>query len=304
MFGFVLGEMWQGLRRNTSMVISVILVTFVSLTFVGAALMLQFQIQSMKTYWYDRAQVAVDFCTDLSTSADCSAGIATQDQIDAVEAELTGAALSPYIKEYYFESQDEAYDRFVEQFGDDPMVSFVKPEQLNQAFWVNLVDPADSEIIVQTVSGMAGVESVTDQRQFLDSIFAVLNGASLASFTIALVMLVAAVLLVATTIRLSAFSRRRELRIMRLVGASNGFIQAPFVLEGVFAGLIGSLLASGAVIGGTHWFVQGYLAPRMPGVQMVDVWPEAVLTSGVLILVGVLLASLASSISIRRYLRV
>ncbi|MDJ1372507.1 permease-like cell division protein FtsX [Gulosibacter molinativorax] len=304
MFGFVLGEMWQGLRRNASMVISVILVTFVSLTFVGAALMLQFQIQSMKTYWYDRAQVAVDFCTDLSTSPDCSAGVATEEQIAAVEAELTGPALSPYINEYYFETQQEAYDRFVEQFKDDPMVSFVKPEQLNQTFWVNLVDPSDSEIIVQTVSGMSGVESVTDQRQFLDSIFAVLNGASLAAFTIALVMLVAAVLLVATTIRLSAFSRRRELRIMRLVGASNGFIQAPFILEGVFAGLVGSLLASGAVIGGAHWFVQGYLAPRMPGVQMVGVWPEAIITASVLIVLGVLLAAISSWVSIRRYLRV
>lgn len=304
MFGFVLGEMWQGIRRNTSMVISVILVTFVSLTFVGAALLLQFQIQSMKTYWYDRAQVAVDFCTELSTSADCSAGLASQEQIDAVEEELTGAALSPYINDFYFESQDEAYDRFVEQFKDDPMVSFVKAEQLNQAFWVNLIDPSDSEIIIQTVGGMPGVESVTDQRQFLDSIFTVLNGASLAAFTIALVMLVAAVLLVATTIRLSAFSRRRELRIMRLVGASNGFIQTPFILEGLFAGLIGSVLASGAVLGATHWFVQGYLAPRMPGVQMVGVWPEAVITAGVLIVLGALLAGLASSVSIRRYLRV
>ncbi len=304
MFGFVLSEMWQGLRRNTSMVISVILVTFVSLTFVGAALLLQFQIQSMKTYWYDRAQVAVDFCTDLSTSPDCSAGVATQEQIDAIEAELTGSALSPYINDYHFETQQQAYDRFVEQFKDDPMVSFVKAEQLNQAYWVNLVNPSDSEIIIQTVTGMPGVESVTDQRQFLDSIFAVLNGASLAAFTIAVVMLVAAVLLVATTIRLSVFSRRRELRIMRLVGASNSFIQTPFILEGVFAGLIGSLLASGAVIGGTHWFVQGYLAPRMPGVQMIGIWPEAVLTSCVLVVLGVLLAGIASSVSIRRYLRV
>ncbi|SJM57326.1 Cell division protein FtsX [Gulosibacter sp. 10] len=304
MFGFIMGEMWQGLRRNTSMVISVILVTFVSLTFVGTALLLQMQIQSMKTYWYDRAQVAVDFCTDISTSPDCAAGLATEDQKEAVEAELSGPALSPYIDNYEFESQDQAYERFVEQFEDDPMVSFVKPEQLNEAFWVKLANPEDSDIVIQTISGMPGVESVTDQRQFLDSIFAVLNGGSIVAFAVAIVMLVAAVLLVATTIRLSAFSRRRELRIMRLVGASNGFIQAPFVLEGLLAGLIGSVLASGAVVGAAHWFVQGYLAPRMPGIQLVSVWPDALLASGVLIVLGVLLAGLSSSVSIRRYLRV
>lgn len=304
MFGFIMGEMWQGLRRNTSMVISVILVTFVSLTFVGAAILLQFQIQGMKTYWYDRAQVAIDFCTAESQSPNCTSGVATQEQIDAVETELQGDALSPYVNQYFFESQDDAYNRFVEQFKDDPLVSFVTPDQLNQAFWVNMTNPEDSEIVIQSITGMPGVESVTDQRQFLDGIFAVLNGASITAFAVALVMLVAAVLLVATTIRLSAFSRRRELRIMRLVGASNGFIQAPFILEGVFAGLVGSLLAAGAVLGGTHFFVQGYLQPRMPGMQLVGVWPEAVISAAIVMGIGVLLAGLSSSISIRRYLRV
>lgn len=304
MFGFIMAEMWQALRRNTSMVISVILVTFVSLTFVGAAILLQFQIQGMKTYWYDRAQVAIDFCTAESQSPNCTSGVATQDQIDAVETELQGDALSPYVNEYFFESQDDAYNRFVEQFKDDPLVSFVTPDQLNQAFWVNMANPEDSEIVIQSITGMPGVESVTDQRQFLDGIFAVLNGGSITAFAVALVMLVAAVLLVATTIRLSAFSRRRELRIMRLVGASNGFIQAPFILEGVFAGLVGSLLAAGAVLGGTHFFVQGYLQPRMPGMQLVGVWPEAVISAAIVMGIGVLLAGLSSSISIRRYLRV
>lgn len=304
MFGFIFGEMWQGLRRNTSMVISVILVTFVSLTFVGAAIMLQFQIQSMKTYWYDKAQVAVDFCRDISTSPDCAAGQATQEQRDAVEAELNGTTLKPYVAEVHFESQDEAYQRFLEQFKDDPMVTFVKPEQLNETFWVKLTNPEDSDVVIQTITGMPGVELVSDQRKFLDSIFSVLNGASIASFGVALVMLVAAVLLIATTIRLSAFTRRRELRIMRLVGASNTFIQAPFILEGVFAGFIGSVLASLAVVGTTHWYVQGHLAASRPGLQLVSVWPHAIGTSVIIVVMGVLLAGLASSISIRRYLRV
>lgn len=303
MFRFVMGEMWQGLRRNTSMVVSVVLVTFVSLIFVGASLLLQLQIQSMKSYWYERAQVAVDFCTDLSNSPECSSGKGTPDQQAMVQQQLDGPALAPYIQSYEFENQQQAYDRFVEQFKDDPMVSFVKPDQMNETFWVNLKNPADSDIIIQTVSGMPGVESVTDQRQLLDSIFAMLNAASITAFAVALVMLVAAVLLIATTIRLSAFSRRRELGIMRLVGASNGFIQTPFVLEGVFAGLLGSVLASGAVIGATHWFVEGYLAPRLPAISLVGM-PDALLVSGVLVVMGVVLAGLASTVSIRRYLRV
>jgi cell division transport system permease protein len=115
-------------------------------------------------------------------------------------------------------------------------------------------------------------------------------------------MLVAAVLLIATTIRLSAFSRRRELSIMRLVGASNRFIQTPFVLEGVFAGLIGSLLAGGAVIAIVHFFVQGYLAANL-SFTFVGL-ADAFIVVPLLVAVGVLLAAVSAGIAITRYLKV
>ena len=83
-------------------------------------------------------------------------------------------------------------------------------------------------------------------------------------------MLVAAVLLISTTIRLSAFSRRREIGIMRLVGASNRFIQTPFILEGVLAALIGSVLAGAATVGIVQFFVQGYLAAGAEGHRVRD----------------------------------
>ena len=303
MLGFVLGEMWQGLRRNTSMVVSVVLVTFVSLTFVGASLLLQLQIQSMKSYWYDRAQVAVDLCSSVSTSPSCNGAAVTDSQRAAVEAQLEDSALAPYIEEYFYEDQDAAYQRFADQFRGDPMVSFVTPEQLGSTYWVNLKNPADSDIVIETLSGMPGVESVTDQRALLDGIFAILNGMSIAAAVVAAIMLVAAVLLVATTIRLSAFARRRELGIMRLVGASNGFIQAPFILEGVCAGLIGGVLAAGAVLAGVRYFVDGYLAAQMPAVPLVGI-DDAALVAVAVVVAAILLAAIASWFSIRRYLRV
>ncbi len=105
---------------------------------------------------------------------------------------------------------------------------------------------------------------MTDQRGLLEPIFAIMNAATFTAICIAALMLVAAVLLIATTIRLSAFSRRRELGIMRLVGASNRFIQTPFILEGVLAALIGSLLAGGVIVALVQFFVQGYLADALP----------------------------------------
>ncbi|GAB3616752.1 permease-like cell division protein FtsX [Okibacterium endophyticum] len=302
-----LGLIWQeaftGLRRNVSMVISVILVTFISLTFVGTAALLQMQIGEMKNYWYDRAQVAIYLCTPDSTAETCTGGEATEDQKTGVQAQLDSPALAPFVEKYYFEDHQQAYDNFQAQFADNELAQLVTPEQLNETFWVNLVDPSQSDVIVEAFSGTAGIEEVTDQRQYLDAIFQVLNVGSYTAIGIAALMLIAAVLLIATTIRLSAYSRRKEIGIMRLVGASNRFIQTPFILEGVFAALIGSLFAGGAVVAIVHFFVQGYLAPRMLFVNFVTL-QSAFIVVPLLIIVGMALAALSANFAIKRYLRI
>lgn len=296
-------EVWQGLRRNVSMVVSVVLVTFISLTFVGAAALLQLQIGQMKNYWYDRAQVAVYLCNGTVGSAACASGAATEEQRIAVEQQLGSATLAPLIDEFYFESQDEAYAKFSEQFAGNALVDYVTPDLLNQAYWINLKDPSQSDVMQESFTGLPGVDSVVDQRRFLDQIFAVLNTASITAVGIAAVMLVAASLLISTTIRLSAFSRRRELGIMRLVGASNRFIQTPFVLEGMFASLLGSLLAGGVVVAVTQFFIQGFLAGSNLGFSYVTL-SDALLVVPLLVGVGVVLAGLSAQLAIRRHLKV
>lgn len=300
---FVFSEVAQGFRRNMSMVISVVLVTFISLTFVGAASLLQMQIGQMKNYWYDRAQVAVYMCSDVSASDVCPQGEASADLKAAVKEKLESTTLSAYIDKYYFEDHQQAYDTFQTQFEGNAVAKYVTAEQLNETFWVKLKDAKQSQIITESFTGIAGVEEVRDQRTYLDQIFSILNAASLAAIGIATLMLFSAALLISTTIRLSAFSRRRELGIMRLVGASNFYIQLPFILEGVVAATIGSLLAGLAVIGIVQFFVQGYLAERLPFTSFVG------LTDGLLVLplllgAGILLAALASGLAIRRYLRI
>jgi cell division transport system permease protein len=285
------------------MVISVVLVTFISLTFVGAAMLLQLQIAQMKDYWYDRAQVAVYLCTEAEVHGNCNAQEATDDQIAAVEAQLASATISPFIKKFAFEDHKLAFANFQKQFADSPAASFVRPEMLNESFRVNLVDPTQADVLIESLSGLAGVESVVDQRGYLDQIFAVLNAASYTAIGLAALMLIAAVLLIATTIRLSAFSRRRELGIMRLVGASNRFIQTPFILEGVFAALIGSVLAGGAIVAIVHFFVKGYLSSVLTTTTLVGL-SDALLVVPVLIGIGAVLAAASAGFAINRYLKV
>ena len=302
-FGFMFSEVCQGLRRNLDMVISIILVTFISLTFVGTASLLQLQIGQMKNYWYDRAQVAIYLCTDVSPEATCPRGEASDDVKTQVQERLDSATLTPFIDEYYFEDHDQAYANFQEQFAGNAVAQYVKAEQLNETYWVNLFDPNQSQIITESFTGLSGVEEVRDQRSYLDQIFNILNIASLAAVSIAALMLVSSVLLISTTIRLSAFSRRRELGIMRLVGASNFSIQLPFILEGVVAALLGSLLAAGAVLGLVEFFVQGFLAERLPFTSFVSL-SDGMLVVPLLIAAGVVLAAVASGLAIRRYLKI
>ena len=302
-FGFMFSEVSQGLRRNIAMVISIILVTFISLTFVGTASLLQLQIGQMKNYWYDKAQVAIYLCTDVSPEATCPRGEASEDVKTEVQERLDSATLTPFIEEYYFEDHDQAYANFQEQFSGNAVAQYVRAEQLNETYWVNLFDPNQSQIITESFTGLAGVEEVRDQRSYLDQIFNILNIASLAAISIASLMLVSSVLLISTTIRLSAFSRRRELGIMRLVGASNFSIQLPFILEGVVAALIGSLLAAGAVLGLVTFFVQGFLAERLPFTSFVSI-SDGMLVVPLLIAAGVVLAAVASGLAIRRYLKI
>jgi cell division transport system permease protein len=301
--GLILSEVGQGFRRNLSMVISVVLVTFISLTFFGAAILLQFQINQMKGYWYDRAQVAVYFCTDVSNDALCNGTEASAEQIAEVKSELAGSTLAPYIKKVTFEDHKQAYANFKKQFANTSFADLVTPDILSQAFRINMKNPSQADIVIEQLSGKPGVESVQDQRALLDPVFSIMNAASYTAIGIAALMLIAAVLLISTTIRLSAFSRRRELGIMRLVGASNRFIETPFILEGVLAALIGSLLAGGAIIAIVQFFVQGYLQETITDTAFVGL-PDALIVAPILLLVGAVLAALSASVAIRRYLKV
>lgn len=300
---FVLGEIGSGLRRNLSMVVSVILVTFVSLTFVGAAGLLQMQITQMKGYWYDKVQVAVFLCSDNSSSPNCAAGPVTDEQKKNIESLLSSPAIKQYVNSSNYESQADALKHFKEQFANSPIVDSVSADQLPSSFRINMVNPEKYQIINESFSSVPGVDSVVDQRQLLEKLFSVMNGASVVAVGIAALMVVCAVLLIATTIRLSAFSRRRETGIMRLVGASKAVIQLPFVLEGVIAAVIGAVLASTTLWLVAKFFIEDNLAQQYRDTAFISA-NQALLVAPVLILLGILLAGVSSLLTLRKYLKV
>lgn len=301
--GFILKETWEGIRGNLSMVTSIILVTFVSLTFVSIAALLQIQIGNLKSYWYDKAQVVIYLCNTYSSEAECPTGAITENEQIAVASQLKSDALNPYIDQYFFESQDEAFVRLVEENPNLSAAQFLTAEQLNAAYWVNLQDPEKASLVVEAFAEQPGVAQVQDQRAYFDPIIGLLNGATVAAGSVAAVMLFSAALLTTTTIRLSAFSRRRELGIMRLVGASSLAIQLPFVLEGLVAALLGGVLA----ILVTSFLVETFLTQNL---ALELAFSNLVTTSDLysiapyVLAVGAILAVLASGISTYRHIRI
>ncbi|ALX67265.1 permease-like cell division protein FtsX [Microbacterium sp. XT11] len=300
--GLILAEALGGLRRNISMVISVVLVTFVSLTFVGAAILMQAQIGTMRGYWAERAQVAVYMCSSISESPTCVDGGATEEQVQAVRDQLAGEALAPFISDVTFDSKADTYAKLVAQLGED-QASVLTEDQAFEVFFVTMKDPGQSKVIAEAFSGVGGVEQVKDQLQYLEPLFSALTVATYIAVGIAVLMLIAAILLIGTTIRLSAYARRKEIGIMRLVGASNRFIQTPFVLEGVFAAFLGSVFASAAIVAGVHFGVNGYLRGRVPFITTWITMSDAAYVVPVLIGIGVILAALSAGFAIRRWLR-
>lgn len=300
---FILSEIGLGLRRNLSMTISVILVTFVSLTFVGAAALLQQQISQMKDDWYGKVEVSVFLCPQGSEAATCASGEVTPDQVTAIKAELDSPELKPYVRTVYFETKAAAFKSFQKKLSDQPWAKAVTVNDMNSSYRVKLADPQKYQVVADVLSGRQGVEEVLDQRRIFDSLFLVLNRATLLSVGLATVMLLAAVLLITTTIRLSAMSRKRETGIMRLVGASNIFIQLPFMLEGAIAATIGAGLAVGGLWLGVRYFVTDWLGSSVTFVDYIDtnnVWSIA----PYLVAVAIVLAAISSVVTLSRYTKV
>ncbi len=298
---FIMGEVLSGLRRNGTMALSVVLVTFVSLTFVGAAALTQIQVDKLKDDWYDKVEVSVFLCPDNSPSIQCPSGRATPAQEDAIEAVLRDGAAAPLVAKVTYESREEAFESLRARDKDNKFASLTA-DQMQASFRVKLTDATKFEVVADTMKGVPGVETVKDQREIFKGLFGLLNAATLVAAGLAAVMLLAAVLLITTTIRLSAMSRKRETTIMRMVGASRGLIQLPFMLEGAVAATLGALMAAGGLWLSVHYLVEDWLKGSVKFVNYVT-GTDVLTVAPWLLLVAVGLSVVASLATLGRYTR-
>jgi cell division transport system permease protein len=297
---FIFSEVWIGLRRNLTMTIAVIITVAIGMALLGVGLMINAQVSSMKNFWSDKVEISVYLCKkdDPFPSCENSRGISDQEKT-ALEGMIKGL---PEVESVAFEDSAQAYENFkLQQGADSVLVSAVKASEMPESFRVKLKDPNSYAAVVESLRGAPGVSNVINQQKLLDRVFGFLEQLRWSALAVALCLVLAAILLIGNTVRLSAYNRRRETGIMRLVGASNLYIQLPFVMEGVIAGLIGGVIA-GALLITTKVLlferVQGFLGSIGLG------WDTVAQVITFTMVIGVVICLLASFVTLRRYLRV
>ena len=298
---FVFGEVWIGLRRNLTMTVALIVVVAISLSLLGTGLLFVKQVNHTRALWQSKVELSIYLCDNNPLSPQCTKnGPATTAQTAQIKQTLRKL---PQVVGVTFQSQEANLRQFRKEFAyDSVFIDSVLPGDIPASFQVKLKNAqTDAGPVTAAVTGMPGVDSVGDDSSILQNFYKLLDGARNAVIVVAIILIIAAIMLVANTIRLSAFNRRRETAIMRLVGASNFYVQLPFLVEGMIAGLFGWLVAVGLLAGAKAGLdgLQNYF-PFHAQLSVGDLVEVVVVT----MLIGLLLCGTTSFLTLRRYLRV
>jgi len=288
---YVVRETASNLRRNLLMTAAAVLTVFVSLFLVGAALLLRQGVSKATLQWRGGVELSV-FMQPGATPA----------QLDAVRRSLTQM---PEVKRFGFVDQAGAYSEFQRMFAGQPdLVDSIKAEDLPPSY---RVVPERAEF-VDTVGqrfkeNEAGVFDVAYAKEEIDSLLKVTRVLQIGIGAAAAVLLVSAALLILNTIQMAIFARRREVAVMKLVGATNWFIRVPFMLEGMLQGVLGAVVAVG-VVAIVRNLLAGAVGSNVFGNQLLPGSGDVVGTGLFVLFAGALIGTVGSAFAVRRFLEV
>jgi cell division transport system permease protein len=295
---FVAREVFTGLRRNVTMTIAMVLTTAISLGLVGTGLLAVRTIDRTEQLYSDRFEVQVTLTADVSgTDLDCSQPICTGLR-DTLER-------SPLVESVRFQSQQEAYEHFQELFAGQALADVARPQSLPATLRVRLADQqAGADAVRQAMDGQVGVRNVIDQREVVSKLFDMIGNFRDVTFALAVVQAIAALLLISNTVQVSAFTRRTEVGVMRLVGATRWYTQLPFLIEAVVTGVVGALIAVAGLLAGKYLFIDQLLSGIVangvvPPVELADI----VWVAPILVMIGGGIAAVTGYATLRMYVR-
>lgn len=302
--GFFLREAFGSMRRNWVMAMAAVITVFISTAILGAVLVTRDNLNQGATSLKNRVLIEVFIKDD-----------APDEQKAALEQKIQQLQEQGIVKSYTYISKEEALKRFEDRFGPR-IVQNLPINPLPASYEIQVKDANQVDAVAQRFFDEAAVDNdpgthngVKYARETVRKMLGTINLIGIGMWIATGVFALAAVLLISTTVRLSIFARRREVEIMRLVGATNWFIRWPFVLEGFITGLIGAVVAAGFV-----WLCNWALANWLESsdINFLDIrvfsmwwqsgaWPAGLLPT--LAILGAVLGALGSMVALRRYLK-
>jgi cell division transport system permease protein len=282
-------ETMQGLKRNGLVAFAAISTSFIALFLLGGALLV----------WRE-----VILLIEQST-ANVEVSVFLRDDVNPNQRQHIGNLLNqmPYVDNVHFESKQEAWEKFQKIFHNQKaLVDNVSPDALPESFRVKLTDPQRFEVVAARLAGQSGIDNIRDNRQVLKRLFAITNVFRWGMLLVAGIMLVASAALIGNTVRLAVFNRRKEIGIMRLVGATNWHIRLPFLIEGLIEGLLGA----GAAVLGLFIMKVAFIDPLRGKVGFLALigTRDVIFTVPFLIGSSLFVAIVASFLAMRRFLEV
>jgi cell division transport system permease protein len=300
---YVFTELGQGLRRNLSMHLAVILTLFVSLTLVGLGVLLNQQATKAADQWGNELEITVFLCRNGDDNPACPTEV-TDAQKQAIIDKVKN---NDEVAGYHVESKEQAFEKVKELYGPEKFEGphpAATADDMAESVWITLKDPNKYQGIVSEVQGLDGVSGpVRDQRETIGPILRSIQTMKYGALGIAALLVLAALLLVRNTIRLAAFARRKEIGIMRLVGASTLYIALPFLLEALVTALIGVGLTVGALGGFMYFGVEPRLRDFVGFLPWVG-FSDFTLAAIVVAILGPVLTLLPTLVLTRKYIKV
>jgi cell division transport system permease protein len=293
--GFLLNEVWTGLRRNVTMTIAMILTTAISIGLFGGGLLVVRLADNSRAIYLDRVESQVFLTNDVSANdPTCDS-----DPCKSLRQKIEDR---DDVRSVRFLNRDDAYNDAIKKFPQYKDVA--GKDAFPASFVVKLDNPEQHKDFDDSIAGQPGVLNVLNQKDLIDRLFAVLDGLSNAAFAVAIVQAVGAILLIANMVQVAAYTRRTEVGIMRLVGASRWYTQLPFLLEACLAALLGVVISIIGLIIVRALFLENALSQFYEAnlIARVD-YADILYIAPILIFVGVAMAGATAYATLRLYVR-
>ncbi|WP_044747609.1 permease-like cell division protein FtsX [Bacillus alveayuensis] len=288
-----LRESMKSLARNTWMTIASVSAVMVTLLLVGTFLVIMFNLNNIATNIEKDVEIRV--LIDVT---------ANQEQRDQLKQQLESL---PQVESVTFSSKDEELENLISSFGEEgeAFKLFEQENPLNDVFVIKTKNPEDTPSVAKKIEKFDHVSDVRYAEETVERLFKVVNIGRNIGIVLIIALVFTAMFLISNTIKVTIFARRREIEIMKLVGATNWFIRWPFFLEGLFLGVSGSIIPIIILIIIYKRFVE-WANPYVQGsfIELLPLNPFLFQVSAILIFIGAFIGIWGSLMSVRKFLKV